>query len=252
MARAHSSPRSQRDRRRAIGPSRQPEARDPAAAFVAGWRAQTVRSVADPIEQRLAEADPRLGRVIARVTAAGKVRRFGPPNTASPFDAVARSIIYQQLSMQAAATIYGRVSSAVGGELRPPRLLATSAQRLRRCGLSRAKIRYLRALATAVIRAELDLAQLEQLPDARVVEQLTRLPGVGIWTAQMFLMFQLRRPDVLPLHDAGIRRGLQLAHGLEQPPSAATIASAGERWSPQRSIASLYLWAAVELGYRAQ
>ncbi len=219
-----------------------------AQAFVAGWAADEGAGEGRLEECHLAAADPRLGRLIARLVAAGGVRRFKPSTAPSDFDAIARSIIYQQLSTMAASTIYGRYVEALGGFPSPERVLEARSERLLRAGLSRAKVRYVKALASAVASGELDLGSLRDLPDDSVIEAMTRVPGVGRWTAQMFLMFRLHRLDVLPIVDVGIRRGLQMAHGLRKPAAAGYVSRSGRRWAPYRSLACLYLWAALEPG----
>ncbi len=217
-------------------------------AFVAGWAAAAGAGGARPEECHLAAADPRLGSLVARLVASGGVRRFKPSTAPSDFDAIARSIVYQQLSTMAAATIYGRYVEALGGNPSPERVLEARPERLLKAGLSRAKVRYVKALASAVASGDLNLGSLRDLPDESVVGALTRVPGVGLWTAQMFLMFRLHRPDVLPTVDVGIRRGLQMAHGLRQPAAPGYVSRAGRRWAPYRSLACLYLWAALEPG----
>ena len=219
-----------------------------AQAFVEGWAAAAGAGEKRLEECHLAEADPRLGRLIARLVTAGGVRRFKPSTAPSDFDAIARSIVYQQLSTMAASTIYGRYVETLGGCPSPERVLGARPERLLKAGLSRAKVRYVKALASAVASGELNLRSLRDLPDESVVDALTRVPGVGLWTAQMFLMFRLHRPDVLPTIDVGIRRGLQMAHGLRKPAAPGYVSRSGSRWAPYRSLACLYLWAALEPG----
>jgi len=197
-------------------------------------------------EDALRAADPRLGRLIDAVIEKAGPKRYAPSPYASHFEALARSIVYQQLSGKAAATIYGRVVEALGGEVAPERLLAVSDDALQAAGLSRPKIRYTRALARAVADRAIDLDAVESASDDEVIEALTRVQGVGVWTAQMFLMFRLRRPDVLPTGDLGIQKGLQLAHGLRNVAAPGYVKRAGARWTPHRSLACLYLWAALD------
>jgi len=197
-------------------------------------------------ERELSAADPRLGLLIDRVIEKAGPQRFEPSPFPTHFEALARSIVYQQLSGKAAATIYGRVVDAVGGSVAPDAVLAASDEALRAAGLSRPKIRYVRALARAVADREVELDRVEALPDDQVIEALTHVQGVGVWTAQMFLMFRLRRPNVLPTGDLGIQKGLQLAHGLRNPAAPGYVKRAGARWAPHRSLACLYLWAALD------
>jgi len=215
-------------------------------AFLQTWQRASDGSP-DGIETALSAADPRLGRLIEEVVARGGRQRFQGSRASTHFEAIARSIVYQQLSGKAAATIYGRVVAALGGELTPELAVGADVEELRSAGLSAPKARYLRALAEAVVEGELDLGSVEHLPDEDVVAALTRVPGIGVWTAQMFLMFRLGRPDVLPAADLGIRKGLQLAHGLRNPAAPGHVERAGRRWAPYRSIACLYLWAALDL-----
>ncbi|MDD5309242.1 MAG: DNA-3-methyladenine glycosylase 2 family protein [Deltaproteobacteria bacterium] len=228
--------------------SGQPAAREhELESFLGGWASGSARNCADlPEERYLSDADPRLGSLISRVIEVEGPRRYQPSNASSHFDAIARSIVYQQLSKKAAATIYGRYRAIVrGGD--PDEVIRAGVDELRAAGLSAPKVRYLRSLAEAVTSGSLDLRCIDKLTDYDVVDALTKVTGVGVWTAQMFLMFRLRRPDVLPIHDIGIQRGLQIAHGLRKPAAPGWIARAGARWAPSRSLACLYLWAAVDL-----
>lgn len=217
-------------------------------SFAGTWAARATRGGSGAIEATLAQRDPRLGALIGRVVERAGRQRYPVSNALSHFDALARSIIYQQLSKQAAATIYGRYRAAIGEPAGPQQLLAADVEALRSAGLSRPKIKYLQALARAIGAGQLDLEQLEALADDAIIDRLITVPGIGVWTAQMFLMFRLRRPDVLPTADLGIRRGVQLAHGLEQLAAPGHVARVGRRWSPHCSLACLYLWAALDVG----
>jgi 3-methyladenine DNA glycosylase/8-oxoguanine DNA glycosylase len=189
--------------------------------------------------------DPRLGDVIRRVGPFRLVR----PTTGTHFDAVCRSIVYQQLSGKAAATIHGRVLELYGG--RPPlpeELAATPDERLRAVGLSRQKLSYLKDLAARVAAGDLPIESLHELPDADVIEALVRVKGVGRWTAQMFLMFRLGRPDVLPELDLGIQNAMQRVYGLRKRPLPERVLKIGAPWAPYRTVASWYLWRSLELG----
>ena len=220
--------------------------RDGRAAFLGGWESARIDGADHPEERYLAEADPRLGALIARVIEVQGPRRYGPSNASSHFDAIARSIVYQQLSRQAAATIYARYRGVVPGG-GPDEVVAVRPAALRSAGLSAPKVRYLKALAAAVSSGALDLRRIDEASDDEVVGALTAIPGVGVWTAQMFLMFRLRRPDVLPAHDVGIQRGLQVAHHLGRSAAPGYVMRAGARWAPRRSLACLYLWAGADL-----
>jgi DNA-3-methyladenine glycosylase II len=218
---------------------RQPDA---VSEFLATWKRASGPSDG-MAEQHLYRVDSRLATVIEKTGP----QRFSPSNARSHFDAIARSIIYQQLSIKAAATIYARYLSLLEDNPGPVQVLAVRDGAFRKVGLSASKVRYLKALATAVTSGELDLERVADLSDDAIVQKLTNLPGIGVWTAQMFLMFRLRRLDILPTHDLGIRRGLQLAYGLRKPAAPGYIARVGRKWAPYRSIASLYLWAAVDV-----
>ena len=193
----------------------------------------------------LRRADPHLARVIARVGPC----RLEARAEGTHFEAVARSIVFQQLSGKAAGTIHGRFHALYGGRApEPAELLATDDARLRGAGLSRQKIGYLRDLAARVDAGDVPLAAIEALGDDAVIAALTRVKGVGRWTAQMFLIFRLGRPDVLPDLDLGVQKGLMLAHGLPAMPRPADVLRLGAPWAPYRSIAAWYLWRSLDNG----
>jgi DNA-3-methyladenine glycosylase II len=199
----------------------------------------------DPFEY-LAGCEPVLGALVA---AHGPMdeeeRRRGRPDDA--YGALLRAIVGQQLSVKAAKTIYDRLCALYGDRTpSPSELLATDPDELRAVGLSRAKASYLRDLAQHVEDGELDLVALPELEDAEVTAMLTRVKGLGQWTADMFLMFHLRRPDVLPVGDLGIRRAAQIAYGLDGLPDAAKLTALAEPWRPHRTLACLYLWASLD------
>jgi DNA-3-methyladenine glycosylase II len=172
-------------------------------------------------------------------------RRRGRP--AEAYGALVRSIVGQQLSTKAAATIYGRLIDLFGGRTpTPAELLAADAEDVRGAGLSRPKVAYLRSLAEHAESGELELDRLTELPDEEVSSQLTAVKGLGQWTADMFLIFHLRRPDVLPVGDLGVRRAVERAYGLPDLPDAARLTEIGEPWRPNRSLASLYLWRSLD------
>lgn len=183
---------------------------------------------------------------------AGIIERIGPyrmqPSThLSPFEAVARSIVYQQLSNKAAATIYGRVEALFSGS--PPeasRLLTLTDAQLRAAGLSKQKSAYLRDLATRVAGGEVPIDSLHDLEDADVILQLTRVKGIGRWTAQMFLIFRLGRPDVLPELDLGVQKAVQRAYRLRKLPTPERLLKMGAKWAPYRSVATWYLWRSID------
>lgn len=192
----------------------------------------------------LRTADPKLGAVIDRV---GPYRP-GYRTEGTHFDAVVRSIVYQQLSGAAAATIHGRVMAMYGAAPpTPAQLLKTPVERLRAAGLSGRKVEYMHALAKQVTTRVLPIETLHELGDTEVIDALTQVKGIGRWTAQMFLLFRLKRPDVLAELDLGLQKGLQKVHGLRSMPTPKRLAKIGERWAPWRSVASWYLWRSLEL-----
>jgi DNA-3-methyladenine glycosylase II len=172
-------------------------------------------------------------------------RRRGRPGDA--YGALVRSIVGQQLSTKAARSIYERLTEQFGGHNPTPRqLLDADPEKIRGAGLSRAKVTYLRDLAEHVEDGELDLEHLAELPDEEVAAQLLAVKGLGPWSVDMFLIFHLGRPDVLPVGDLGIRRAAQIAYGLDDLPKADELERIAEPWRPHRSLASLYLWRSLD------
>lgn len=162
---------------------------------------------------------------------------------ADAYGALVRAIVGQQLSSKAARTIYTRLTDLFGGRTPlPAELIATDPAALRAAGLSGRKVEYLRDLAARVEGRELDLDGLAALPDEEVAAQLVAVKGLGRWSADMFLIFHLGRPDVLPVGDLGIRRAAMVAYDLESLPDSETLERLAERWRPYRSLACLYLW----------
>jgi DNA-3-methyladenine glycosylase II len=196
---------------------------------------------------RLAASDPVIGKLIERYGSADGVlaRRGRRPGDA--YGALLRSIVGQQLSTKAARSIFERLTGLFDDRTPTPReLLDTDPEKLREVGLSRAKVAYLRDLAEYVEDGELDLGRIAELPDEEVHAQLTQIKGLGRWTVDMFLIFHLGRPDVLPVGDLGIRRAVQTEYGLDELPDAAEIERIAEPWRPNRSLASLYLWRSLD------
>lgn len=191
----------------------------------------------------LARRDPALGAAMRRLPGypgfpdAARRRR-------THFESLARAIVYQQLAGKAAATIHGRVCALTPGPRlpKPEELLALPEERLRGAGLSRNKLAALRDLAGRVADGRLCTRSLGRLPDEEVVGRLVEVRGIGEWTAQMFLMFQLGRLDVLPTGDLGVQEGLRRLDTLEERPGPRDLAARGEIWRPLRSVASWYLW----------
>ncbi len=211
----------------------------------AGTRTVPVEATDAAVEHLLA-ADPVLGALVkAHGPLDSEQRRRGRP--AEAYGALLRSIVGQQLSTKAARTIYERLIVRYGGRTPTPReILATDPEDLRGVGLSRAKAAYLRSLAEHVVGGELELDRLTELDDDEVITQLTAVKGLGPWTAHMFLIFHLSRPDVLPVGDLGVRRAVELAYNLEGLPSVAELERIAEPWRPYRSLASLYLWRSLD------
>ncbi|HYM55280.1 MAG TPA: DNA-3-methyladenine glycosylase [Solirubrobacteraceae bacterium] len=174
--------------------------------------------------------------------------RKGRPDRDDHYGALVRAITGQQLSVLAARAIYGRLTARFGE--RPPtpqEILADDPEELRAAaGLSRAKVGFLRSLAEHVVSGELELGRLDGLPDEEVISELTAVKGIGAWSAHMFLMFQLERPDVLPVGDLGIRRALERAYALEALPQAGEIEAIAAPWRPHRTLACRYLWRSLQ------
>jgi DNA-3-methyladenine glycosylase II len=184
---------------------------------------------------------------------AGLMARFGPYSPRrrpDPYSALVTAILYQQLAGAAAAAILKRFLALFGDDglvPDPARLLATSDTALRGAGISRQKAVYLRDLARHVLEGRLALADLDPLPDEEVISRLTVVKGIGEWTAHMFLMFHLGRPDVLPVGDFDVRNGMRVAYGLPEVPSPGLAREIGARWAPFRSVGSWYMWRVVEV-----
>jgi DNA-3-methyladenine glycosylase II len=183
-------------------------------------------------------SDPVLARIIAQV---------GPLKMAyrrERFQALVRAIIFQQLAGRAALAIYERFVKIIGGGRfpTPAQVIAASDEDMRRAGLSRGKIAYIRDLATHARDGSLNFRRFARMDDEEIIADLVRVRGIGRWTAEMFLMFSLRRPDVLPVDDLGFRSAIAKAYRLSQLPTARELKSMGERWRPYRSAAVWYFW----------
>jgi DNA-3-methyladenine glycosylase II len=190
----------------------------------------------------LARRDPVIGGLIKTHGACG----LASAQHVDPFRALTHAIIAQQLSTKAAATIEGRFAALFGGKVTPAAVGHVSDADLRAVGLSSQKIGYVRDLCARIHDGSLVLDTLGELPDAAVVEALTQVKGIGRWTAEMFLMFRLQRPDVLPVGDLGIVKAVQRAYGLRKAPSPDRLMRIGQSWRPYRSIACWYLWASLD------
>jgi 3-methyladenine DNA glycosylase/8-oxoguanine DNA glycosylase len=193
--------------------------------------------------RHLRRADPILARVIERVGPYRPAQR----DRGTHFSALTRAIVYQQLSGKAAATILGRVHALYGGKAPTPKqLLATEEAVLRGAGLSSQKLSYLRDLALRVDDGRLPVSRVGRLTDAEAIDVLTGVKGIGRWSAQVYLMFRLERPDVLPDGDLGIQKAIQRAYGLRKLPEPARVQRIGAAWSPYRTLASWYLWRSLD------
>ena len=188
----------------------------------------------------LKRQDPILAEIIDRV---GDYRiEFRDPD----FETLVKSIVYQQLSGRVANVIFGRLAAAVGGKVTPAGVLKLRPARMRTLGLSGQKTAYIRDLARHARDGKLIFEELADLADSAVIERLTQVKGIGVWTVHMFLIFALRRTDVLPVGDLGIRNAIRKAYNLEELPSPAEIEVMAERWRPYCTVASWYLWRSLE------
>jgi DNA-3-methyladenine glycosylase II len=188
----------------------------------------------------LSKADPILAAIIQQV---------GPCNTTPrepTFETLARSITFQQLSGKAAGTIFERLRKAVGRRFTAAAFLRLSEEELRACGLSRQKIASITDLAEHVVARKINFKKLPELADEEIIELLSQVRGVGVWTVQMFLMFALERPNVLPTGDLGIRNAIRKAYALEVAPKPQEIAAFAEKWHPYCTLACWYLWRSLD------
>ncbi len=194
----------------------------------------------------LAGSDPKMAALMERVGEIDletRLRRRSEEAPPDAYGALLRAIVGQQLSTKAARTIYLRVIDLFGGTTPSPRqLLDAEVADLRGAGLSGRKVEYIQDLARHVLSGELELERLDELSDERAIEEIVAVRGLGQWTAEMFLIFHLERPDVLSGGDLGIRKAIQVEYGLEEMPTPEEAVALSERWSPNRSLASLYLW----------
>jgi len=188
----------------------------------------------------LRKADPILGEII---------RTVGPYQLLlhePTIETLCRSIVYQQVSGKAAASIFARLKKAAGRTFNAKNLLKLSPEELRACGLSGQKAAYIRDLAERALRKEIDFRRLPEMTDEDVIEHLTRVKGIGVWTAQMFLIFALERPNVLPVADLGVRNAIMKAYGLKEVPAIADLVKIAEAWHPYCSVATWYLWRSLD------
>jgi len=190
--------------------------------------------------QHLRRSDPVLAEIIDRV---GDYRiEFREPD----FETLVKSIVYQQLSGRVASVIFGRLAKAAGGSLTPANILKLRPARMRSLGLSTQKTAYIRDLARHTRDGNVRFKELLELPDEQVIERLTQVKGIGVWTVHMFLIFALRRTNVLPTGDLGIRNAMRKAYNLPALPLPAEMETMAERWHPYCTVASWYLWRSLE------
>jgi DNA-3-methyladenine glycosylase II len=188
--------------------------------------------------------DPVLGAIITRIGPCG----MADAQREDPFHALCETIVGQQLSMKAAATIFGRFLKLfpAGPFPSPAEIGCVTDEQLRAVGFSRQKVSYLRDLCARLEAGTLALDRLDALADEEVIETLTAVKGIGRWSAEMILMFKLHRPDVLPVDDLGIVKAVQRTYGMRNRPKPARIIAVGQKWRPYRSVACWYLWASLD------
>lgn len=192
----------------------------------------------------LRKVDPVLANVIDTVGKCSLVPRI----EGTHFDYVVRSIVYQQLSGKAAATIHGRFLALLDKKKpAPAQILKIAGPDLRKAGLSGQKAKYIRSVAEQTHSGQLAIEQMHELSDEEIIAALTQIKGVGVWTAQMFLIFRLGRPDVLPIGDLGIQKGVQLAYGLRKLPKPERVQKIGNKWAPYRTVGSWYMWRLLDV-----
>jgi DNA-3-methyladenine glycosylase II len=188
----------------------------------------------------LKRSDPVMAAIIKRI---GPYRiEYGPPE----FHSLAEAIIYQQLNGRAALTIFNRFAALAGNPLTPAGILKLTNEQMRSVGLSKQKSSYLRDMAVRAASGELDFSRLPQLSDEEVIKHLTQVKGVGVWTAQMFLMFTLKRPNVLPTGDFGVQMAMKKHYNKRKMPKPAQMEKIARCWEPYRSIACWYLWRSMD------
>ncbi len=189
----------------------------------------------------LKKADPVLGSIIERVGAC-RIEYRDPD-----FETLVRSIVYQQLSGKVAKVIFGRLAAMLpSGNITPEAILKLTPARMRRAGLSKQKTAYIRDLARKTARGKVIFESLPGLADHEVIEHLTQVKGIGVWTAHMFLIFALQRPDVLPTGDLGVRTAIRKIYGLDELPHPDQMQEIAARWRPYCSVASWYLWRSLD------
>jgi len=188
----------------------------------------------------LSKSDPVLRAIIQRI---GPCRiEYGPPE----FHSLAEAVVYQQLNGKAAVTIFNRFAELAGKPLTPQGILQLTDEQLRSVGLSKQKSSYLRDMAERAASGQLDFSRLDELSDEEVIKHLSQVKGVGVWTAQMFLMFTLKRPNILPTGDFGVQMAIKKHYNKRKLPKPALMEKIAKPWEPYRSIACWYLWKSMD------
>jgi DNA-3-methyladenine glycosylase II len=200
----------------------------------------TQNGVAERALTHLQSCDPVLASIIARVG------EFKMQYREPVFASLVRSIVFQQLHGKAATTIFNRLLEKAGGELTPESILKLRTSQMRAVGLSNQKLTYIRDLAKKTKSGQVNFAMLPQLSDEEVIAQLTQIKGIGVWTAHMFLIFALRRENVLPTGDLGVRAAMRKAYGMKVLPKPITMQRLAKSWHPYCSIASWYMWRSLD------
>ncbi len=209
-------------------------------------RDESQRRVSPPADLRIAgvahlqAGDPRMAALVYQVGVCRLPKRRGR------YAALVRAIVGQQVSVKAAYSVYEKLRAAAGGYVTPGRVAALSAIHLRECGLSRQKSGYIQDLTAHVLELRLHLGRMHTMGDERVIEELTAVKGIGAWSAQMFLMFVLNRPDVLPTGDLGIQEGCKRIYRLRERPGPERMEALAAPWRPYRTVACWYLWRSLE------
>ncbi|MGA2695761.1 MAG: DNA-3-methyladenine glycosylase [Terriglobales bacterium] len=189
----------------------------------------------------LRKSDPVLAEIIERIGPCKMAYRI------PEFENLARSIVYQQLNGKAASTIFARLEDLAGRPITPEGILAVTAAQMRAVGLSKQKLSYIRDLATKTHNGTVQFARLAGMKDEEVIEHLTQIKGIGTWTAHMFLMFALRRPNVLPTGDYGVQTAIKKAYKKRKLPKPAHMEKLARAWQPYRSVACWYLWRSLDV-----
>ena len=202
-------------------------------------RREVIPAYWDEATRELAKRDAVLRKLIR------KCRRPAWVSRGDPFQALARSIVGQQISVKAAASIWARFAE-LAGEVKPANVIALEAAQLRACGFSGQKCAYVTDLAHRFHRGEVKPRRWSRMADEAIIEELVQVKGIGRWTVEMFLMFHLKRPDVLPVDDLGLRRAMERGYNGGEPLTKAEMREIGDRWAPWRSVGTWYMWRSLE------